>query len=653
MKHFLYLLPAAGLLSLASCSNEDVAAPVGDDGTVTFEVSLPAAPGSRYGEGTVTKQLHYAVYDANNAAAGAIFASDVPGSPMADNSTIDFKLKLNLVKGKTYDFIFWADAVGNDFYKFSSEKKNVEITYGTVVKGNDEDRDAFFQAVKKVEVKGAMTQEVQLRRPFAQLNFGTDDIEVAGKASTVIASTKVKVEGAYTKLDLYEGIASDATTVEFTSSSLPSGQTFPAGSDYDYLTMDYILTGIELEPAAEGAQADVQKAKSEVMNATLTFTFTDNQTADVVVSNLPVQRNYRTNVFGSLLTAPMDLTIEVKPDFREEPGHVVEVVDKWDGTTVAMPEVTAEGEATVKTAAQFVGLAEALSNGQATGVKEVKLETSIDMGGFQFDGFGREGLSDPSDYASAYKSMKVKFDGQGKTIKNFSTRCNYRYANGLFANLSAGSEIKNLVVEGVTIGGVRQGNFLGIIAGYATGTTFENITVRNCVVSGFGKVGAIVGGCPEQNATTTFRNCVIENVTIVGGYNLGGLVGLVQHPHNIVIENCPEPAVTFKKHDYDATGDGASDYSHYAGAITHTKLKDGQGEKLDYTLPDVDAEFYIPGNWAHTFSAKWYCYMTREANYETSFLWFQLPDARYVYIAASAVDTPISPDNIFIPQATE
>ena len=45
--------------------------------------------------------------------------------------------------------------------------------------------------------------------------------------------------------------------------------------------------------------------------------------------------------------------------------------------------------------------------------------------------------------------------------------------------------------------------------------------------------------------------------------------------------------------------------------------------------------------------------MTREANYETSFLWFQLPDARYVYIAASAVDTPISPDNIFIPQATE
>ena len=650
MKHFLNLLSVAGLLTLTSCSNEELPAPaVGDDGSVTFEVALPASAfGRAYGQGLVAKQLHYAVYDANDASAGAIFASDVADSPVAENSTIDFTLKLNLVKGKTYDFIFWADAVDNQYYTFSSEKKNVEIDYAAAV-GNDDSRDAFFQAVKGVKVTGAMTQSVELRRPFAQLNFGTDDIEAAAAAKTVIKSTAVTVNGVYTKLDLYEGIASGATTATFSSEALPVGETFPVEGAYDYLTMDYLLTGIELE----GDGADVQSAKREVMDATLTFTFTDGQTADVAVPNMPVQRNYRTNVFGSLLTSPMDLSIEVIPGFWEEPGHAVEVVDKWDGTTVAMPEVTAEGKAMVNTAAQLVGLAEALSNGQATGVKEVKLETSIDMGGFQFDGFGREGFSDPSDYASAYKSMKVKFDGQGKTIKNFSTHCNYRYANGLFANLSAGSEIKNLVVEGVTIGGVRQGNFLGIIAGYATGTTFENITVRNCVVSGFGKVGAIVGGCPEQNATTTFRNCVIENVTIVGGYNLGGLVGLVQHPHNIVIENCPEPAVTFKKHDYDATGDGASDYIHYAGAITHTKLEDGQGEKFDYTLPDVDGEFYLPGNWAHAFSAKWYCYMTREANYETSFLWFQLPDARYVYIAASAVDTPISPDNIFIPQATE
>ena len=35
--------------------------------------------------------------------------------------------------------------------------------------------------------------------------------------------------------------------------------------------MDYLLTGIELE----GDGADVQSAKREVMDATLTFTFTD------------------------------------------------------------------------------------------------------------------------------------------------------------------------------------------------------------------------------------------------------------------------------------------------------------------------------------------------------------------------------------------
>ena len=240
---------------------------------------------------------------------------------------------------------------------------------------------------------------------------------------------------------------------------------------------------------------------------------------------MPVQRNYRTNVFGSLLTSPMDLSIEVIPGW-EEPGHAVEVVDKWDGTTVAMPRGNRRGQSYGKYCRSACRSGRSIEQRSSHGREGSEARNEHRHGRFQFDGFGREGFSDPSDYASAYKSMKVKFDGQGKTIKNFSTHCNYRYANGLFANLSAGSEIKNLVVEGVTIGGVRQGNFLGIIAGYATGTTLREH--HRAQLRGFGlrqSGGAIVGGCPEQNATTTFRNCVIENVTIVGGYNPGGLVG--------------------------------------------------------------------------------------------------------------------------------
>ncbi len=339
MKKHLFAPAAAAMLVFAACSSEEVPVPVGDDGSVTFEVSLPAALGSRYGEGSVIKQLHYAVYDANNPTIGAIFASDIDGSPVAANSTIDFKLELKLVKGKTYDFIFWADAVGNDFYKFSSENKNVEITY-TSAKGNDENRDAFFQAVKGVDVKGAMTMPVELRRPFAQLNFGTDDIEEAATAKTVIKSTAVKVKGVYTKLDLYGGIASDPTTVTFTSEVLPKDQTFPVDGDYDYLTMDYLLSGIELE--GEGPDADVQSAKREVMDATLTFTFTDGQTADVAVLSMPVQRNYRTNVFGSLLTAAADFHIIVEPDFIEPPYNEEQGPAKVS-TESALVEAIAKG----------------------------------------------------------------------------------------------------------------------------------------------------------------------------------------------------------------------------------------------------------------------------------------------------------------------
>ena len=389
MKKQLFVPSVAAMLLLAGCSSQDIQVPAVDDGTVSFVVSMLASINGRaYGNGALTKQLHYAVYDANNETAGAIFASDVPGSPMAENSTIDFTLTLNLVNGKTYDFIFWADAVGNDFYKFSSEKKNVEINYASAI-GNDDTRDAFFQAVKGVKVSGAMTQPVELRRPFAQLNFGTDDIEAAAAAKTVIKSTAVTVKGVYTKLDLYSGIASDAATVTFTSEALPEGEAFPIEGDYDYLTMDYLLTGIELE----GDGADVQSAKREVMDATLTFTFADGQTADVAVRNMPVQRNYRTNVFGSLLTSPMDLDIIVKPGFNDEPGHIVDysvpegkamVGDKtFDSLADAFAAVTAEntavklGKGTYELPATMPAVSEISISG--TGAETIVKDTEADI----------------------------------------------------------------------------------------------------------------------------------------------------------------------------------------------------------------------------------------------------------------------------------
>lgn len=508
------------MLVFAACSNEELPAPaVGDGGSVTFEVALPASAfGRAYGQGLVTKQLHYAVYDANNEEAGAIFASDIPGSPAAENSTIDFTLKLNLVKGKTYDFIFWADAVDNHYYTFSSEKKNVEIDYAAAV-GNDDSRDAFFQAVKGVKVTGAMTQPVELRRPFAQLNFGTDDIEAAAAAKTVIKSTAVKVKGVYTKLDLYGGIASDPTTVTFTSDVLPAGQTFPVVG-YDYLTMDYLLSGIELE--GEGSDADVQSAKREVMDATLTFTFTDGQTADVLVPNMPVQRNYRTNVFGSLITSPMDLDIVVKPGFEDEPGIPVEIVGS------KKPATDAEGNILLTNASELAYLASAVNSGsEEYKGKTIKLTKDIDLGSNKMTPIGS--------YAKTAPFVGV-FDGQGFTIKGgiFEDMTGDPSSAALFGYVKGGT-IKNLTIDGIK---AKSNHYAAGVVGLIhipeaadTYNTISDVKVINADIrsvavnnDGGNKVGGIYGYSAYNIHLT---NCTVEDSYIQGYREVGGLAGTI------------------------------------------------------------------------------------------------------------------------------
>ena len=235
MNHKFLALAALGALTLGACSTQDVPAPApaDGDGTVTFSVAMPAAMQTRgYADGKQEKTLSYAVYDATTDE--LVFASGDGTAPEATGGPIKYELKLNLVKGKTYNFIFWADAKDNTHYTFSAKDKTVTVNYTETdgkltATGNDDTRDAFFQAVKDVTISGPMTQDVELRRPFAQINFGTNDIKEAAAAKTEIAKTDLLVKGVYTKLNLLTGIASEAKDVTFTSDAFAAeGEEFPA-----------------------------------------------------------------------------------------------------------------------------------------------------------------------------------------------------------------------------------------------------------------------------------------------------------------------------------------------------------------------------------------------------------------------------------------
>ena len=129
---------------------------------------------------------------------------------------------VRLVKGQTYQFVFWAQKSGAGHYD-TSNMKAISVDYNNI--SNDESRDAFYTFVGKTKVTGPFSQDVTLKRPFAQLNLGTtaQDWGWAQTAGVTITDSKVKVTGeVYSTLNTFDGTVAGETPVEFTLNAIPS-----------------------------------------------------------------------------------------------------------------------------------------------------------------------------------------------------------------------------------------------------------------------------------------------------------------------------------------------------------------------------------------------------------------------------------------------
>lgn len=473
-----YYAVAAAMLALSSCSNEDLTLPMGDSCEVTFTAALPAEINSRsYADGTQAKSLHYAVYEANSDQ--AIYASDDAATNAPEPVSVDaknFTLKLSLIKGKSYDLIFWADAENNEFYTFSSATKTVSVNYENV-EGSDDSRDAFFQTEKALAVNGPLNKTITLKRPFAQLNVGTSDITAAVAAGQNVTSVTTVVEGVHNELNLFTGIASGEENLTFVN-ELPEGESFPV-KGYDYLSMNYILSGTEL------SASDVQKAKQELMDAAITIELSNANPVNIEVPNVPVQRNYRTNIYGTLITSPLNLTITVNPAFSG--NHNIEV---WDGS-ITKPEANAKGNYDISSPAELAGLAQMLKEGESFEGKTITLKNDIYLDGKAWTSIGN----------SKDKAFNGTFDGKSHTIYDLSAPV-FSYINGA-------------TVKDVTI------NSLGGNAAVASNSygdsQISGVTV-NGTITGFG-AGAIVyrvyeGSSPLTIARTTPTFMIPDTVPV-------------------------------------------------------------------------------------------------------------------------------------------
>ena len=275
-----------------------------------MNITLPEIGTKAIADGLKVNKVHCIVFRNGN----LISHSDVTKTITMSGKQATYTTRL--ISGQTYKIAFWAEVADNAYYTVDYASATVTATYGSV--GNDENRDAFFNAMEFTVTDATSALSVTLKRPFAQLNYGLSAADKAlADAISPIAKAEVSLDGgAYTKLNLLTGEVSAPATVPvvfasapvITSEKLkvqPAGAT--AATEYEYLSMNYILVNQEVTPNATLKLYDASNALVTTVNTSL----------------VPLKRNYRTNIVGNLISEPAQINIVVDPAFNAPDNNTI------------------------------------------------------------------------------------------------------------------------------------------------------------------------------------------------------------------------------------------------------------------------------------------------------------------------------------------
>ncbi len=225
-----------------------------------------------------------------------------------------------LVSGHHYRFVFWADCVTDnsstdvlaqdlhyDTEKFPIVSFKKEEGGTLSYSSNDDTRDAFFTAEER-NISGPSSLSFDLKRPFGQLNIITTDWGVIpGDVVDQLRPSNVRLDfkSLPNSIDLVSG---DVTGEVDIISEVVEVSRVPEKGDSKQLSFDYIFAKDgEQTVLADFTMGFLLDDGTDVTDVTDPYTFT----------NIPVQRNYQTNVSGNLLTDRTGIEVEVVPNFND------------------------------------------------------------------------------------------------------------------------------------------------------------------------------------------------------------------------------------------------------------------------------------------------------------------------------------------------
>jgi len=319
-----------GLLAIVSCQ-KDVTSAQGDEVEVTVVVEAPGEMSTKgVGDGQAADNLVFAVFDEEGNECTMLRQGDWKNSigvanelKFDDSAKPSVTVKTTLVKGKEYTFVCWAQKKDTDCYDFSNMKQ-IGVSYqnaeGKNYVAQDDSRDAFYAAVPSGVIKDGYTIGITLRRPFAQVNVGTADIQAAQDAGLDVTNlySTMTLTNVADKLHTFVGAkAGDGDgDGKVEGSKTVSFALAPAIYDRQWLTIR--KEGYENKKFGWLAMNYVLVDET---NSTVSFSIyegEDFKLSDYTNANVSLKRNYRTHIIGDLLTASGQVQVVLEPDFYLE-----------------------------------------------------------------------------------------------------------------------------------------------------------------------------------------------------------------------------------------------------------------------------------------------------------------------------------------------
>ena len=275
---------------------------------VQIDLDVESSLGTRsISDGSNATQLMWAVFDSKG---NLIIKKSVKDNISGLLTQDGYSMTISLAKGKTYQVAFWAQSANCPFYNVSDDMK-VTIDYSGI--NNDEIRDAFCATTEPFTVDDSTVISVVLKRPFAQINVGAFpyDMEYAKETGLNVIKSGAVIKNVPNVLNILDGSVEGEIDVNYELSDIPTELLYvdvdkdDVKDAFDYLSMSYVLA------STESSTHEMSFIFSDESGAN-TYNFTDG------LGFVPIQRNWRTNIVGQILSGTMGFNVKIDPIYEGE-----------------------------------------------------------------------------------------------------------------------------------------------------------------------------------------------------------------------------------------------------------------------------------------------------------------------------------------------